>query len=216
MLLEEIIDMDTEKKSEGEKINSPEFWDLAYSKAKPRFDHGQVLPAVKRYFSQPDIDKSVNILIPGAGNAYEAEFLHQQGYKNVYVVDFAPTPIANFRHRVASFPYERVMKVDFFELADITPDFKHKFDYIIEKAFFCAITPDLRKKYVNTMYHLLKHKGVLFGIFVIEESASDQESYLYPPYTCTFEDYKALFMSQFNIKVLGKKDANCLIKIQKF
>lgn len=44
MLLEEIIDMDTEKKSEGEKINSPEFWDLAYFKANLRVDHGKVLP----------------------------------------------------------------------------------------------------------------------------------------------------------------------------
>ena len=49
---------------------------------------GPSTPLVK-YFDQL-ADKQRKILIPGAGNAYEAEYLWAQGFSNVHVLDIAP------------------------------------------------------------------------------------------------------------------------------
>ena len=47
---------------------------------------------MKKYIDQK-LNKDLAILIPGAGNSYEAIYLMEQGFTNITVIDIAPTVI---------------------------------------------------------------------------------------------------------------------------
>jgi len=57
------------------KLLSKEYWDNRYDSNTDRLDLGVVSPPIQSYIDQID-NKELSILIPGAGNSYEAEYLH--------------------------------------------------------------------------------------------------------------------------------------------
>ena len=137
-------------------ILSEKFWENKYKTNKIGWDLGEVSPPLKTYFDQL-INKDLKILIPGGGNSYEAEYLFNNGFKNVYVVDVSKTALGNIKKRVPNFPNSQLILGNFFDLNDT-------FDLAIEQTFFCAIDPNLREKYAYKMKDLLKSKGKLVGL----------------------------------------------------
>ncbi|WP_458626167.1 methyltransferase domain-containing protein [Winogradskyella sp. PC D3.3] len=165
------------------------YWEQRYASNKTGWNTGYVSTPLKTYFDQLK-DKSVNILIPGAGNSYEAEYLWLHGFKNVYVLDYAQQPLHNFKERVPDFPESQLLNLDFFEL-------DNKFDLIFENTFFCALHPNLRSNYANQMLHLLQPNGKLVGLlfnFKLTDAG--------PPFGGNISEYQSLFQPLFKIKVL--------------
>jgi SAM-dependent methyltransferase len=132
------------------------YWDNRYKQHTDAWDLGEVSPPIKAYFNQI-VDKSLRILIPGAGNSYEAEYLFNNGFRNVFVVDLSITALQNIKSRVPSFPDSQLIHSNFFEL-------EMTFDIIVEQTFFCALNPSLRPDYVRKMYQLLVDDGALVGL----------------------------------------------------
>lgn len=166
-------------------LNNVNFWEEKYLQNRTGWDLGEVSPPLKAYFDTLK-NKDLKILIPGAGNAYEAEYLYSIGFKNVYIVEWAPKAIENFRKRFPVFPLENILINDFFKIND-------KFDLIIEQTFFCALTPDLRKQYVSKMASLLNPNGLLVGLlFQINFEGG-------PPFGGNESEYRELFSADFEI-----------------
>ncbi|MCB9257251.1 MAG: methyltransferase domain-containing protein [Chitinophagales bacterium] len=168
------------------KTNNADYWQDRYLENKTGWDLGQVSPPLKAYFEQLK-DKSLKILIPGSGNAYEAEYLHFLGFNNVYVVDWAQQAIENIKKRIPEFPRNRLLSADFFEL-------DMQFDLIIEQTFFCALNPSLRKAYVSKMHSLLKPEGKLVGLLFQIPLNQDM-----PPFGGCKEEYLELFNKEFEL-----------------
>ncbi len=168
---------------------SAQYWNKRYQVNDFGWDIGSVSLPLKSYFEQLD-NKELKILIPGAGNSYEAEFLFNQGFRNCYVLDFAPEPLRNLKQRVPDFPASQLIQQDFF---------KHKgqYDLIIEQTFFCAIDPSLRPDYVKQMHALLKPNGKLAGLLFNDPLNSDK-----PPFGGNKDEYSKLFEPVFKIKTL--------------
>ena len=167
------------------------YWDNRYKENKTGWNIGYASPPIKEYIEQLN-DKSASLLIPGAGNSFEAEFLWDQGFSNTYVLDIAKQPLENLKDRVNSFPKEQLLHQDFFEL-------NRTFDLIIEQTFFCALNPDLRNLYAEKMYQLLKPNGKLVGLFFdfpLTESG--------PPFGGSFKEYETIFSKYFKIKTLER------------
>lgn len=165
------------------------FWKNRYAENQIGWDIGHISTPLKEYFDQIK-DKTIHILIPGAGNAYEAEYLHKQGFKNVTVVDWAKEPLNNFSKRNPDFPTHHLIQSDFFKL-------EGQYDMIVEQTFFCAINPELRKQYVEHTHKLLKQGGKLVGLFFnipLNES--------HPPFGGCKEEYLNLFAPHYDIKNL--------------
>lgn len=137
-------------------LNS-KYWNKRYLNNDFGWDIGKVSEPLKNYFNQLE-NKNLVILIPGAGNSYEAEYLHLRGFNNVYVCDFAAFPIQEFKKRCPSFNSSHLLNIDFFLLKNIS------FDLIIEQTFFCALNKPLRKKYFQKINNLLNQKGKLVGL----------------------------------------------------
>lgn len=165
------------------------YWEHKYEIEQTGWDIGYIATPIKEYIDQLT-DKSIKILIPGAGNAYEAEYLFQNGFKNTYVLDFADIPIKNFLKRCPEFPQENIIKEDFFI---------HKGDYdlIIEHTFFSSIHPLIRADYSNKVSELLTTNGKLVGILFNIDFGNN-----YPPFGGDEKAYRTLFLTKFHIKTI--------------
>jgi SAM-dependent methyltransferase len=162
-------------------------WELRYLNNDIGWDLGEVSTPLKAYFEQLE-NKEIKILIPGGGNSYEAEYLFENGFKNVFVVDVSKAALDNIQKRSPGFPKEKLILGDFFEL-------KNTFDLIIEQTFFCAIHPNLRAAYVVKMNQLLKPNGKLVGL-MFNVPLNDNR----PPFGGNKKDYLVSFKPYFNIE----------------
>ena len=161
-----------------------EFWDNRWETEQLGWDMGQVSPPLKAYFDQLS-NKALKILIPGCGNAYEAQYLHEQGFENVFVIDISKLALQSFEKRYPEFPKDHLIHGDFF---------KHKgeYDLIVEQTFFCAIHPSMRDQYVRKMSELLKKNGMLIGLlfdFPLEDG---------PPFGGNKKEYQERFKKHFD------------------
>ena len=177
-----------------ENVNQAQFWQQRYEQDSIGWDMGQVSPPLKAYIDQlPESAKSQAVLVPGAGNAYEVGYLHEQGFSNVTLVDFAPAPIEAFAERYPDFPAEHLICADFFELS---PE-KYQFDWVLEQTFFCAINPACRDEYVAQMSALLKPNGKLVGLLFDKDFGRDE-----PPFGGTKAEYQQRFAPYFDIAIM--------------
>jgi len=167
------------------------FWKDRYLKQNTGWDIGSASPPITTYFDQIN-NKDVSILIPGCGNAYEAEYLLNTGFENVYILDFVEEILDQFKKRVPSFPRSNILCNDFFNL-------NGQFDFIIEQTFFCALSPNLRNDYIDKMKSVLSPSGKLIGVLFNSEFKKEG-----PPFGGSIEVYKKLFSPHFNIKTLDK------------
>ncbi|TYC18056.1 SAM-dependent methyltransferase [Bizionia gelidisalsuginis] len=170
---------------------SKSYWNDRYKAEEIGWDLGQVSPPLKAYFDGlPESDKAITILIPGGGNAYEAEYLHHLGFKNVFVVDVSERALLNFKTRVPSFPEEHLLYQNFFEV-ELT------FDLIIEQTFFCALDPKLRPDYAQKIHELLTVNGMVTGLLFNFPLASTQ-----PPFGGETLEYLTYFEPYFKVTVM--------------
>jgi len=165
------------------------YWENRYQDDTARWDLGVISPPIKEYIDQLE-NKGLKILIPGAGNSYEAEYLFKKGFHNVYVVDLAPSPLRNIKDRVPKFPEGQLLQANFF-------DIEMKFDLIIEQTFFCAIHPSLRDKYVSQASSLLNNGGKIIGLLFDAPLNEDQ-----PPFGGTKLEYIDRFSPKFLINAM--------------
>ncbi|MES2747342.1 MAG: SAM-dependent methyltransferase [Bacteroidota bacterium] len=166
-----------------------DYWENRYQNNDFGWDAGTITTPLKDYFDQLP-NKELKILIPGAGNSYELEYLLNKGFTNTFVLDFAKTPLQNIKNRLGLLSNNHLIESDFFE-------HDGQYDLIVEQTFFCALEPQLRKKYVEKMASLLQLGGKIIGLlfqFPLTEVG--------PPFGGSKEEYISLFQKDFTITVL--------------
>jgi SAM-dependent methyltransferase len=164
-----------------EDLNS-NYWDQLYRTHETRWDVGSPSTPLKTYIDQIT-DKSLKILIPGCGNAYEAEYLVDNGFTGLTVVDISPLLTSSLAHKFKGKKIQ-IITSNFF-------DVEGKYDLILEQTFFCALDPSLRPTYVKKVYDLLTPKGKLAGVLF------DREFEGGPPFGGNSAEYKELFSKFF-------------------
>ena len=149
--------------------NEEKYWTERYKEQSTGWDIGYPSTPIKTYIDQLS-DKNKTILIPGAGNAYEAAYLYANGFKNVHVLDVSEIPLKDFQIRNPDFPKAQIHHENFF---------KHdgQYDLIIEQTFFCSFVPtdENRSNYAKKMAQLLKKEGKLVGLWFSFPLTDDME-----------------------------------------
>ncbi|GAA4318888.1 methyltransferase domain-containing protein [Pontixanthobacter gangjinensis] len=168
-----------------------EFWSNRYKEGNTGWDIGHISTPLKQYIDQIE-DKELRILIPGAGNSYEAEYLFKNGFSNVFVCDIAREPLENLKKRIPEFPEKNLIQQDFFEMAG-------SFDLILEQTFFCAIPVEKRPEYAKKTSELLTYEGKIAGLLFDFELKEDG-----PPFGGNKEEYLAYFSPYFKIDILER------------
>ena len=164
---------------------SKDLWNERYENQDTGWDIGHISTPLREYFEQLE-NKNIKILIPGCGNAYEAEYLYELGFKQVHLIDWAQKALDNFQKRNPEFPKSQLICQDFF---------KHngQYELIIEQTFFCAIYPDLREDYVIHIKKLLRKNGKLVGLLFNDKLYKNR-----PPYGGNKKEYISLFSKYFD------------------
>ncbi|MEZ4961738.1 MAG: methyltransferase domain-containing protein [Saprospiraceae bacterium] len=168
---------------------SPDYWNKRYLEGNTPWDIGQVSPPIKSFIDKLS-DKQLRILIPGAGKGYEAIYLHQQGFTNVFVCDWAEEAFQTLKTKAPDFPLQQLIVGDFFKLTGY-------FDLILEQTFFCAISPVLRTAYVQQCCRLLSSGGQVAGLLFGTTFPTPG-----PPFGGTVAEYERLFQPYFHIITL--------------
>jgi SAM-dependent methyltransferase len=164
------------------------YWQGRYVNGYDGWDAHGITPPLQSYFDQLDVRQQPRILIPGAGRAYEAEYLHRAGFRYVVVADLVREPLVNLVERVPDFPKAHLLLSDFFKLPTETP-----YDLIVEQTFFCALNPSLRSAYARQCAALLRPGGTLMGLLFETEFVEATE----PPFGGHRNEYREYFEPYF-------------------
>jgi len=172
-------------------LHTESYWADRYRAGQTGWDMDQVSPPLKAYFDQLS-HKDQHILIPGAGNGHEAEYLFHNGFPHTHLLDIAKPPLEDFQRRVPDFPADQIIHQDFFEHTGT-------YDIIVEQTFFCAFepTPERRQAYADKVYELLRPGGKLVGLWWSFPLREGQES---PPFGGSKEEYLSYFGDRFRVK----------------
>jgi methyl halide transferase len=172
------------------EINN-DYWTQRYRNNEAGWDLGDISTPLKEYIDQID-NKNCKILIPGAGNAYEGEYLWKTGFTNFYIMDISPVPLENIQKRIPDLPADRLIQEDFFT-------HQEKYDLILEQTFFCAIHPSQRSTYAENCHRLLNPGGKIAGVLFDCEFGND-----FPPFGGNKEEYEKYFDDLFHIEVMER------------
>ena len=165
------------------------FWNIRYQNNQTGWDLGEISNPIKKWFDNQE-NKKINILIPGAGKGHEVKYGFENGFGNIFYMDFSSRAADLFKEICPGFPKDQILIGDFFSLKK--PLF---FDVIIEQTFFCAIDPTLRPNYVEKTNEILKENGKIIGLLFNREFDTNG-----PPFGGTEKEYRGLFNSKFNFK----------------
>ena len=172
-------------------------WEQRWQAGQTGWDIGAASPPLTDYIDQiPAAQRARRVLIPGCGNAYEAQYLLDAGFSDITVLDIAPTALHQLRLRLDDAGPDpdwaqrlHLVCADFFT-------FSGAFDLILEQTFFCALDPGLRNAYARKMHELLAPGGKLVGVLF------DRTFEGGPPFGGSTAEYRQLFEPLFRIKTM--------------
>ncbi len=166
-----------------------DYWQSRWQSNQTGWDIGYASPPLAAYVDQLK-EKDAHILVPGCGNAHEAEHLYNRGFTNFKVLDISEDPLEQLQERLPGLKNDQLICSDFFH-------HEGAYDLILEQTFFCAIDPVLRSEYVKHASALLKPEGKLAGLLW---SVPLNEAH--PPFGGNAAEYEELFSPYFEIETM--------------
>lgn len=153
---------------------APVDWKEAWRAGRTPWDAGMSPPALLELLALGRVP-SGRILVPGCGTGYDLATLARPD-REVVGIDLSRDAQAAFRTAHPDLPGRVVYEVtDFFSY-----DADTGFDFVWDYTFFCALDPDQRGHWAETMARLIKPSGTLATlIFPFEDPIPNREG---PPW----------------------------------
>jgi SAM-dependent methyltransferase len=140
-------------------VSSPSFWEDNYRSGRTGWDLGMPTPVFQRLAESGEFPPG-KMLVICAGRGYDARLFARLGFE-VTAVDFAEEAV---QEMVALNDPETSMEVIQADLFDLPVFMNAEFDYILEYTCFCAIDPQRRAEYINSVTNLLKPGGFYIAL----------------------------------------------------
>ncbi len=178
-------DQKNNQQEENVFILDADYWNDRYKAGQTGWDMHQASPPLTDYIDTLS-DKKLRILIPGCGNAHEADYLLKKGFKNVTLIDISEVVTKRIAEKYIDQPIN-IVCADFF---------KHTGTYnlILEQTFFCTLSPMMRENYIDKCSELLVPGGKIAGVLFNKPLGIPG-----PPFISGDEEYKKIFGSRFTI-----------------
>ena len=172
-------------------VSSADFWNSCYRNNDTGWDLGSPTPIFTDWCNQVKLKSK--ICVPGCGNGYDVLYFAQKGH-DVTAIDFAKKPISKLKKESEQHDLRvNLIQKDIFSLPI---KFKNKFDYIVEYTCYCAISPNMRVKYIDIMYDLLKPGGEIVAILLPINKDLDEGG---PPFGINLDQTIELFLKKFQL-----------------
>ncbi len=185
------------------------YWGQRWEQGQTGWDLGGPAPAITDYFKDFE-NKEISILIPGCGNAYEAQALWDLGFNNISVIEIVAAKAQELQQKFSNTTI-KVINEDFFV-------HQGSYDFIIEHTFFSSLDVSMRVAYAEKMTSLLKDGGKVIGLLFNREFDAPG-----PPFGGNIEAYMELFKPYFKEVLLAeatnsvapRQGTEVFIKLQK-
>ena len=181
----------------------PKDWELAYVNNNTPWNKGEASPGIKEWLKRNKLFGKGLVL--GCGYGHDVRLLAEHN-NGVVGIDISMTAIkaAKSFKRVSDEIYHNC---DFFSKL---PFEDHKFDWVLEHTFFCAIEESMRDIYVINLTKILKPKGRFLAIFFLENSINSKVEEG-PPYKIKRENILRYFNPYFEVldSYFPVKSYNC-------
>ncbi len=167
----------------------PKDWNAAYADNETPWDKGYASPPLRSFFKTYTLKGRV--LVPGCGTGHDVRLIAEQG---VFVLGLDISPLALEKSR--AFPavgHEEYVLADFMNLPE---SYCEQFDTVVEHTCLCAIDPDDRGAYVQSLQKALKPGGNYLAVFFREVSDYNGNG---PPHPISSAEIDALFAKRFEI-----------------
>jgi len=160
--------------SSTEAIMAPVDWREAWKAGVTPWDAGTSPPALRKLVDLGTVP-SGRVLVPGCGTGYDLATLARSD-RQVVGIDLSDDARQAFMAAHPNLPGEVVYEVtDFFSFAP-----EHGFDFVWDYTFFCALDPDQRGPWSQTMKRLVNPAGILATLlFPFEDPISGTQG---PPW----------------------------------
>ena len=169
-------------------------WQKHYDDNDLAWDLGEAANPFARLW-EDKVLKPGTLIVPGCGQGHEVIFFAERGFQ-VTGVDYTSGAVGLLRKTLKDKKLNaNILHQDFFSL-DVAHD--RTYDNLLEQTFFCAIHPDQRPAYVETVSRILKPGGLLFGLFYETGEGGG------PPFNTTEADVQNHFAAAFDIERLEK------------
>jgi len=168
---------------------APVDWRQAWKAGRTPWDAGTSPPALQHLLARGEIPGG-RILVPGCGTGYDLATLARAD-REVVGLDLSEEARAAFLDRHADLPGSVSYEVgDFFSYE---PD--EGFDFVWDYTFFCALDPQQRGAWSETMKRLVKPAGLLATLlFPFEDPISAREG---PPWPINTDLVRSLIEGSF-------------------
>lgn len=173
------------------KLLNKAYWEDRYRNQEATWNAKSITTPLQAYIDQL-INPELSVLVPGLGHGHELLYLHRKGFTSSVGLDFTAMAFEETAKEQEDFPVDHVILGDFFA-------HEGRYDLILEQTFFCSLSIEKRKAYVEKMHELLRPNGKLVG--VLFDTFFDQDA---PPYGGDRETYQALFEPYFTIEVMER------------
>ena len=140
-------------------VSSPSFWEDNYRSGRTGWDLGMPTPVFQRLAESGEFPPG-KMLVICAGRGYDARLFARLGFE-VTAVDFAEEAV---QEMLALNDPETSLEVIQADLFDLPAFMIAEFDYILEYTCFCAIDPQRRAEYINSVANLLKSGGMYIAL----------------------------------------------------
>ncbi len=153
----------------GATAASALFWDRRYQEGSDGWELGQPAPPLQEFLTRHPLAPQPpgQVLVPGCGRGHEARLLAGQGFA-VVGLDFSAEAITAAR-QVAAPPgaHLRWLQADLFDRQALTSAGlgPASLQGVVEHTCFCAIEPEQRPAYLQTVVELLAPGGWLLALF---------------------------------------------------
>lgn len=160
----------------------PQFWDARFDQGFTPWDRGGAPNALCQFVAQQS--RPLATLIPGCGQGHEVRLLREHQWP-VVAIDFSESAVALAKQTLGK-DADAIVQADFFSYTPPWP-----VDLIYERAFLCALPPDMRRPIVERWASLLPKGGLVAAYFFLGPTRSG------PPFAIPEQELQDLLSPYF-------------------
>jgi len=161
-------------------------WENCYLEGNTPWDKGVPSPPLSAWVLK--YRPEGRALVPGCGIGHDVVMLASIGM-DALGVDLSKTAVQRAQ---AAHP-DHSDRFHLGDLFDLPSEWSGGFDYVFEHTCLCALPPDLRRAYEQSVALLLRPGGLLVGVWFINPDMEPGESG--PPFGISLEELHELFPS---------------------
>ena len=163
-------------------------WEDLYARGETPWEKGRAHPELVAFLRRQPM--SGRVLVPGCGHGHDVRAIAACA-DEVVGLDIAEGAIA----AAENYPVTGGERFVLGDLFNLSPRWRGQFDWVFEHTCFCAIDPEMRPAYVESVAAALRPGGHLLAIFYMNPDMDPGETG--PPHGSTAEALDTLFSPAF-------------------